>query len=191
MGLFSRSKRGFITGAAAVTIVAASFGYLIRDCVNFGKVEGDTRPARLAQAEKRIFKEALAKLEKIEVPVNSVNAVKENLELTRNVINSLERERIKAEELVAKRQFEDSLKKLQNILGALEKTEKSLNNAKGDISKLLSVEAFNIMKTMWVELEEDIAFDIGKVKQLIKQKEVEDKEAMARAFEEHKKLGGK
>ncbi|MBI2672327.1 hypothetical protein HYX16_05315 [Candidatus Woesearchaeota archaeon] len=49
-------KKGFISSAAAVAIIASSFGYLMRDCINFGKIEGDIRPAAMARKEEKAFK---------------------------------------------------------------------------------------------------------------------------------------
>jgi len=82
MGFLKRAttKKGFVLGTVAVGLVASAFGYLLRDCINFGKMEGDTRPAKVAKAEKRIFSEALVKLKDVEIPEGDVFNIKELFE---------------------------------------------------------------------------------------------------------------
>ncbi len=190
MGFLSRAnptKKGFIKGAVAVTIIASAFGYLMRDLINFGKSEGDMRPAKVAQAEKRIFKEALIKLEDFEISSDKVSSIQQDFENLTFIIGHCEDLKIAEEEYKIKGDFY----KAKDILIKIQKYMKIVGNEKDFKNldpKIFPKEAAELILKILAELKEDIAIELAFLEHEIKSSENNVIEAARKA---HQKVGGK
>ena len=124
LSLFGITKRRAITAVTAATLVSTSFGFLMRDIVNFGKMEGDKRPAYLARAEKRIFKEALMTIEKMNVDEGSLDAAeieqfRKLFENMRSFMNVLEKAKENADNFEDVENYKAALAQLDKIYEGL------------------------------------------------------------------------
>ena len=184
LSLFGITKKRMITVAAAATIVSTSFGFLMRDIVNFGKMEGDKKPAALVRAENKIFGDVLNKINKAklaEEEILSEDILKEIKALTNNIrdiIVRAEKVRMDAYGLEDRGDIEGALDKLQYISNMFKKIISGLPEANtqqliiaGDKEVVICPDqAIFLVGDSIKTLKEDIDSDIARLSAVKKNK---------------------
>ncbi len=121
LAFFGITKRRAITLTAAVAVVSTSFGFLTRDIVNFAKIEGAKKPAALARAENKIFRDTLNKFNKAKLNEKRIlsedilKEIKELVEKIRKTILGAEKLRAEAYQMEDRGDTEGALENLEII----------------------------------------------------------------------------
>lgn len=156
-----------IAGSIALGLISMSFGYLMRDLVNFGNVEGDVRPAALAKKESTIFERVKSKLSALEsIEASTVSGIRDILDSIRKVINEAERLKIIADSEVQQGRYDTALLSLQRIQTKLNDIDEK--KIRPFISEIFPKEAADLLFDILEELEEDVKNEISKVSKQVK-----------------------
>ena len=160
--------RGFVQnkalkiGGAAVLVVSA-FGFLFRDCVNFGKMEGDTKPAKIAVAEKKAEKEFVLRFGNLdtELSESDVYSVIAQINSFREEIRLCEDRKKIADYCRESGNLDGALMNLGMIQTRLENMEKEAEklSKQGVITNQFS----NLLVKMLEILNQDVSMEIAKL----------------------------
>ena len=98
MSFLSRFKKSIVTGAVAATILSGAFSFLQRDCINFGKIEGDQRIIRDVKNGQKDFRNSLNRLSKLkQIRTKDIEEVTKTINLIRGWIKESENRKISSQ----------------------------------------------------------------------------------------------
>lgn len=162
-----RANRNLKIGATVVALVSA-FGFLMRDCVNFGKIEGDTRPSKIAKAEEKAGKEIILKFGNLEVGneeslYSGIYSAIMHVDSFREEIKLCEDRKIVSDRCLAAGNFDGALMNLNMILTRLNIMSKEAEK----LSKSqVPIQQFGRLLEEMIELlKQDVSMEIAKLKQ--------------------------